>query len=139
MHQSLKSGGRFAFTTDNGVPVWPPVVNDCMSELFYPDFIGSLHCKRSVFLTRGQYQELAVSHGLIVTSMDEKEVPGIHIESVNDLIEFFFGLMHGELDRAAINDHGLQVCREKYEDSLRREAELYLKVMKVLHVVLTKP
>ena len=33
VHQSLKPGGRFAFTTDNGVPVWPPVVNDCMSEL----------------------------------------------------------------------------------------------------------
>ena len=139
VYQSLKSGGRFAFTTDNGVPVWPPVVNDCMSELFYPDFIGNLHCKRSVFLTRGQYQELAVSHGFVVTSMEDKEVPGIHIESVNDLIEFFFGLMHGELDRTAINKHVLQVCREKYEDSLRREAELYLKVMKVLHVVLTKP
>ena len=93
VYQSLKSGGRFAFTTDNGVPVWPPVVNDCMSELFYPDFIGNLHCKRSVFLTRGQYQELAVSHGFVVTSMEDKEEPGIQIESVNDLIEFFLGLM----------------------------------------------
>ena len=87
-------------------------------------------------------------HGFVVTSADvttnpwhveDKEVPVIHIQSVNDLIEFFFGLMHGELDRAAINKHVLQVCREKYEDTLRREVELYLKVMKVLHVVLTKP
>ena len=139
VYQSLKSGGRFAFTTADGVPVWPPVANDCMSELFYPDFIGNLHCKRNVFLTRGQYQELAVSHGFVVTSMDEKEVPGIHIQSVHDLIEFFFGLLQGELNQTAINKHVLQVCREKYEDTLRREVELYLNVMKVLHVVLTKP
>ena len=139
VYQNLKPGGRFAFTTANGVPVWPPVANDCMSELFYPDFIGNLHCKKNVFLTCGQFQDLAVSHGFVVTSMEDKDVPGIHIETVNDLVQFFFGLLQGELDRTAIDEHTIQVCREKYENNLRREAELYLKVMKVLHVVLTKP
>ena len=80
-----------------------------------------------------------MSHGFAVTSMEDKDVPGIHIETVNDLVDFFFGLLHGELDRTTIRTHALQMCRNKYEDNLRRQAEQYLKVMKVLHVILTKP
>lgn len=59
----------FAFTTANGTPVWPPVINDCMSELFWADFLGDLHCKRNTFLTCDQYWELVVSCGLVVTSI----------------------------------------------------------------------
>ena len=139
LHQSLKSGGRFAFTTFNGTHVWPPAVNDCVKELFGPDFIANLYHKRMTFLTCGQYQELAVSHGFVIASMEDREIPGVYIDSVNALIEFFFGLVHGELDRTAITEQALQSCRERYEEVLRSEAELHLKVMKVLHVVLTKP
>ena len=138
VYESLKSGGRFAFTTADGNPVWPPVASKCMDELVRPDFIGSLCRDRMYFLTCGQYQELAMSHGFIVTSMEDKDVPGFHIESVSDLVEFFFGLLHGELDQAAIDKQAQQTCREKYDDDLLREAELY-PTTKILHVVLTKP
>lgn len=98
-----------------------------------------LQCKRSLYLTCDQYRELALSHGFDVVSMEDKDVPGVHLENVDDLIEFFFGLLQGELDRTAISERALQVCREKYDDVVRSKAELYLKVMKELQVVITKP
>ena len=138
VYQSLKSGGTFAFITDNGNPVSPPVASKCMNELVCPDFIGKLCCERMFFLTSEQYQELAVFHGFVVTSMEDKDVPGFPIESVNDLIEFFFGLLHGEFDREAIGKEALQACREKYDAELLKEAEL-CPTARMLHVVLTKP
>ena len=139
VYENLKSGGRFAFSTANGTPVWPPVANDCMSELFWPDFITDLHCKRNTFLRCDQYEELAVSCGFEVTSMEDRDVAGVHVENVSDLIEFFFGLLQGDLDRTTISKQDLQVCSDKYNDIVRSEADCYLKVMKVLHVVFTKP
>ena len=139
VYQSLKSGGRFAFTTADGAPAaWPPVANKCVGELFGPNFLENLYHKRMYFLTCGQCQELATSHGYVVTSLEDKDVSGYDTGSVDDVIEFFFGMMHGELDRAAVSEHTVQTCREKYDDDLRREAALHLKT-RVLHVVLTKP
>ena len=138
VYESLKSGGRFAFTTADGNPVWPPVASNCMGELVCPDFISNLCRKRMFFVTCGQYQDLAVSHGFVVTSMEDKDVPGFHIENVSDLIEFFFGLLHGELDREAIGEQIIKDCKEKYDEDLRREAKLH-QTTRVLHVVVTKP
>ena len=138
--ETLKSGGRFAFTTANGTPlnVFPPAANDCMNELFGPDFIGKVFCKRMAFLTCDQYQELALSHGFTITNMEDKDVPGFLTGSVDNLIEFFFGLLHGELDHDAITEQALQSCKDKYEDDLQRQAKRH-QTVKMLHVVLTKP
>ena len=138
VYQSLKPGGRFAFTTADGGPSpLPPVTKDCVRELFGPNFFENLFGKRMHFLTCDQYQELAVSHGFAVTSMEDKDVSGYDTASVDELVEFFFGMMQGELDQTTIAEHTLQACREKYDADLRREAELHLKT-RVLHVVLTK-
>ena len=138
VYQSLKSGGRFAFTTGNGDPVWPPVARDCIAELFGPGYLEYIYSKRTFFLTCGQYQELAMSHGFIVTSMEDKDVSGICAKSVDDLIAFFFGVMHGELDRDAISEQTIKNCREEYDNDLYQEAELHL-TNRVLHAVLAKP
>ena len=71
VYQSLKPGGRFAFTTFNGILAFPPVAKDCVKELFGPDFPEHLYHRRLLFLTCDRYQELAVSHGFAVTSMEE--------------------------------------------------------------------
>ena len=136
--QNLKPGSRFAFTTADGAPAaWPPVANDCVKELFGPDFLENLYHKRMFFLACAQLKELAASHGFVVASMEDKDVLGYDTGSVDDIVEFFFGMMQGELDQAAITEKTLQACREKYDGDLHREAELHLKT-KVLHVVLTK-
>ena len=136
VYESLKPSGRFAFTTGDSTPEWPQAVNDCMSELFWPDVLDDLFCKRTTFPTCDQYRELAVSHGFVVTSIEAKDLPVYPIAGVNDVIDFFFGLLQGELDRAGISKQALQACRDKYDDALRCVAELRLKI---LHVVLTKP
>ena len=138
VYESLKSGGRFAFTTTNGDPVWPPVARNCVAELFGPGYFEYIHHERMYFLTCGQYQELAASHGFVVASMEDKDVPDLPTESVDDIIVFFFALMQGELDRDTISEETIKNCREKYDDDLYREAELHLK-FRLLHVVLTKP
>ena len=138
VYESLKSGGRFAFKTANGVPGWPPVASACASELFGPDFLDHLYYDRMLFLTSDQYQELATSHGFHVTSMGDKDVPNINIGSVNGIIDFLFGLLHGELDQETVSEQVVKSCKDKYEDDLHSEANLYPTV-KMLHVVLTKP
>ena len=142
VYENLKSGGRFAFTTGNGAPLYefPPSANHCMNELFGPDFIRKVFCKRMEFLTCDQYQELASSHGFDVTCMEVKDRPHVLglTWSVNNLVEYFFGLLHGELDREAINEEALQSCKDKYEDDLLREAKFH-QTVKMLHVVMTKP
>ena len=62
------------------------------------DYLEDLYCKKMLFWTRDQYQELAESHGFAVTSMEDKDLPGLRAESIDVLIAFFVGLMHGELD-----------------------------------------
>ena len=140
VYQSLKSGGRFAFTTTDGSPVhaWPPVATKCVGELFGPDHLEYVFEKRLSLFTRDQYQELAVSNGFVVTSMEDKDVSSLPIGSVDVLIAFFFGLLHGELDREAIGEQTIKDCKEKYDDDLREEAERH-QTTRVLHVVLTKP
>ena len=140
VYDNLKSGGRFAFITANGAPLnhLPPSANHCMNELFGPDFISKVLCKRMEFLTCDQYQELASSHGFDVTCMEDKDVPGYLTGTVNNLIEFFFALLHGELDREAISEGALKSCKDKYEDDLLREAKFH-QTVKLLHVVMTKP
>ena len=140
VYQSLKSGGRFAFTTGNGPPFYavPPVANKCVTELFGPHYLEYIYHKRMSYLSCGQYQELAVSHGFEVKSLEDKDVSGFPTESVDILIAFFFGVMHGELDQKAIGEQTINDCREKYDDNLRKEAELH-QTTRMLHVVLTKP
>ena len=101
----------------------------CLDYLYY---------KKMLLVTRGQYQKLAESHGFAVTSMEDKDVPGLCVDSVDVLIAFFVGLMRGELDLEAIGEQNIKNCREKYNDDLCREAE-HLQATLVLHVVLTKP
>ena len=139
VYQNLKPGGRFAFVTGNSAPEWPPAVNNCTAELFGTDFLHTIYHRNMTFLTCEQFQELAESHGFVVTYMEDKDVPGYYIGSVNDLIGFLFGLLHGELDREAISEETIQNCRNKYENDLYREAEAHLKTRNLLHVVLTKP
>lgn len=138
VYQSLKPGGRFAFTTANGVPALPPVVKSCVGELFGPDFLEHVFHKRMVYLTCDQYQELAVSHGFAVTSMEDRLLSSIPTESVAHLVNFFFGLLHGELDQEAISKEAIENCKEKYDSDLRKEAEHH-QTLKTLYVILTKP
>ena len=79
------------------------------------------------------YQELAQSHGFAVTSMEDRLVSSIPTGSVAHLVNFFFGLLHGELDQEAIEN-----CKEKYDSDLHKEAEHH-QTEKILHVILTKP
>ena len=79
-----------------------------------------------------------MSHGFAVTSMEDKDLPGLRVESIDVLIAFFVGLMHGELDLEAIGKQNIKNCREKYNDDLCREAE-HLQTTPELHLVLTKP
>ena len=136
VYESLKPSGRFALTTVAGPPVWPQAVKDCMSELFWPDVLDNIIGKRATFLTCDQYRELAVSCGFHITSMEVKDMFVCTINGVDDVLDFFFGLLQGDLDRTAISEQALQACRDKYEDALRCVAELR---RKILHVVLTKP
>ena len=135
-YESLKPSGRLAFTTGAGPPVWPQAVKDCLSELFWPDVLDSIIGKRTSFLTCDQYRELAVSYGFLVTSMEVKDMLAYTINGVDDVLDFFFGLLQGDLDRAAISEQALQACKDKYEDALCSVAELRLEI---LHVVLNKP
>ena len=45
-------------------------------------------------------------------------MPGYYIGSVNDLISFLFGLLHGELDQEAISEETIENCRDKYDNNL---------------------
>ena len=138
VYQSLKSRGRFAFTTPNGHPVWPSVAKNCVGELFGPDYLDYLYEKRMFLMTFGQYEELALSHGFVVMSMEIKEVPGLRTPSVDDLIAFFFGMMQGEMDQDAISKQTVKKCKEKYDEDLYKEAVLPPK-KRMLQVVLSKP
>ena len=138
MYQSLKPGGRFAFTTFNGVHAFPPVAKDCVKELFGPDFLEHFYHRRLLFLTCDQYQELAVSHGFAVTSMEEKLVSSIPTGSIAHLVNFFFGLLHGELDQETISKKATENCKEKYDSDLHKEME-HRQTEKILHAILTKP
>ena len=137
--ENLKPGGRFAFTTTDGTPIheFPPTANEVMNELFGLGFIGKIFGKKMTFLTCGQYREIASSHGLTVTSMEERKVPNYLTGTVDNLLDFFFGLLQGQLDREAVTEEALQSCRDKYEEDMRKELELH-QTLKLLLVVMTK-
>ena len=66
-------------------------------------------------------------------------MPWVKMRCVNDLVQFVFGALQGELNQDSITKEDLQVCRDKYEDELIKEAEVHISTRKVLYVVLSKP
>ena len=64
-----------------------------------------------------------MSHGFAVTSMEEKLVSSIPTGSIAHLLNFFFGLLHGELDQETISKKAIENCKEKYDSDLHKEME----------------
>lgn len=110
VYQNLKPGGKFAFTTGMG----PVFAKGVMDELLGEGVLDSLFPKNASFLSSAEYCNLAASIGFEVSSTEVKEVLWT-FEGVNAVIDYYFGLLQGDLDRASINPQTLEHCRDKYE------------------------
>ena len=105
-----------------------------MDELLGEGMLDSLFPKNASFLSSAEYCNLAASIGFEVSSTEVKEELWT-FEGVNAVIDYYFGLLQGDLDRASINPQTLEHCRDKYEEDLRTRAD----PQDMLHVVLVKP
>lgn len=130
VYQNLKPGGKFAFTTGMG----PVFAKGIMDELLGAGVLDSLFPTNASFLSSDEYCKLAVSVGFEVALTEVKEILWT-FESVNAIIDYYFGLLQGDLDRASINPQTLDHCRDKYDEDLRTQVD----PQDMLHVVLVKP
>ena len=130
IYQNLKPGGKFAFTTGKG----PVLAKGIMDKLLGAGVLDNLFPNTATFLSPAEYCTLATLVGFEVASTEVKEIPWT-FKSVNTVIDYYFGLLQGDLDHASINPQSLEYCRDKYDKDLSNRVDS----QDMLHVVLVKP
>ena len=130
VYQNLKPGGKFAFTTGKG----PVLAKGIMDELLGAGVLDNLFPNNATFLSPAEYNTLAALVGFEVASTEVKEILWT-FKSVDTVIDYYFGLLQGDLDHASINPQCLECCRDKYDKDLPN----WVDPQDMLHIVLVKP
>ena len=107
--ESLKPGGRFAFTTGDNF-TYPSILTDEILQRFDPQVyqatIGSTHWKPTAY-----YDELAKTTQFEVAFL-EAETSCLSHPNIEHFIDFWYGVFYGKFDKSSPL---LEVVRKKYK------------------------
>ena len=115
----LAPDGKFAFITENGQESlkFPPSTKKAFSELFSPDFVDKVIFTKWMFKNFEQYTELAKCHQFEILAA-KTVVREVFWKSVNNFIDFWVGVLPGEIDTSSINDENLEKFKLSFERQL---------------------
>ena len=134
VYDSLRPGGRFAFTTpDGGLPI-PAIGRKLFDKLIGPEFLYQMHNKVNIYLTADDYRSMASSTKFEVTSVTTENL-NPHWRNLDHYIDAMHGWFGGEFDPAQFDSVTLQQLKREYGDG----PVLLTDPIKKLEVVLTKP
>ena len=107
--RSLCPGGKFGFVTGEGL--LPPVLIN-LNYLMGPEK-GKAMVERFAMVPLEEYERLAASCGLEVT-FKEIRPRTFSFPNIDALVEFWFGVMQGDLDPTAIDEKTLEEFKQQY-------------------------
>ena len=113
LHENLRPGSQFAFSTSNGVLPIPEIGKKLFSKLVGPNFLHWMLHEKMVFWNATEYKTLASATGFGEVSM---AVWNVHPEwkNLDEYIDSMYGWFHGEFDPTQFDSDVLQELRRKY-------------------------
>ena len=113
VHENLRPGGHFAFTTANGIYPIPDIGRRLFNELVGPNFIDCMLKERMIFWNESQYNSLAIEVGFRQISMTL--LPDYPTwKNLDDYINSMYGWFKGEFDPAEFNQETFQEIKREY-------------------------
>ena len=113
IHENLRQGGCFAFTTANGVLPVPKVGGKIFNKLVSPNFLEWIRTEKLMFLEASKYESLATEIGFEQASMTL--VPTYpKWENLDEYIDSMHGWFQGEFDPAEFDQEVFQEIKREY-------------------------
>ena len=106
-YENLLPGGRFAFTTVNGVYPIPEIGKKFFNDLVGPDFLHQMRYEKMVFFNEAEYKALGSATGfeqISTTVWDHYP----EWKNLDDYVDSMHGWFHGEFDPAQFDKDVLQ-------------------------------
>ena len=133
VHQNLRPGGRFAFSTADGDLPVPLIGKKLFDELVSPDFLRSMIHGKMIFLNAQEYETIASATGFGRVSMNVQNTE-LEWKTLDDYIDSMLGWFQGEFDPAKFNTDKLgRIKQECGDGSIKSDP------VRSLTVILTKP
>ena len=112
VHNHLRPGGCFAFTTFDGPQTFPPIAQKVFN-LIGPDFYHKMLCEKQTFLAASEYQRLASEVGFSQITIEVEDTVS-EWKNLHVFIDVMYGTFHGEFDPAEIDSDALGKLKEDY-------------------------
>ncbi len=134
VHENLHPGGRFAFTTADGVLPVPEIGKEVFNKLVGPNFLDRIFKEKLMHLEACEYESLATAAGFIQTSTTiQPDYPKWN--NLDQYIDAMYGWFQGEFDPAKFDQEKFQEIKRKYGNGPVTPSE----PINHLHAVVTKP
>ena len=133
IYNSLRVGGRFAYTTPNGFFPHPAIGVKLFDELVRPNFLHEMFHEKMILLNSSEYRSIATAAGFKEMSATVKTVD-LQWSSLDSYIDSMYGWFQGEFDPKQFDKDKLEAIKLKHGDGPVVAPEPHRR----LYVVLTK-
>ena len=133
VHDCLRSGGRFAFTTPDGSLPIPAIGRKLFDKLLGPQFLYRMHNEVKTYLTADVYRSMSSLTGFEITSVETENLRP-QWRNLDHYITAMHGWFGGEFDPAQFDSDALQQLKSEYGDG----PVVQMDPIKKLEIVLTK-
>ena len=133
VHDNLRKGGRFAFTTPDGYFPTPPTGKRLFDELVRPNFLHEMFHEKMILLNEEEYKRLAMDVGFTDMSSFVNEVK-LQWNNIDSYVEAMHGWFQGEFDPSEFDMVKLNKLKKEIGDSLVVAFEPHRR----LYAILTK-
>ena len=134
IHENLRPGGCFAFTTANGALPVPEVGKKAFYKLVSPNFLDWIRTKKLMFLEVSKYESLATDVGFKQVSMTL--VPTYpKWDNLEKYLDSMHGWFQGEFDPAEFDQEAFQKIKNEYGPGPVTQSE----PLQIIYAILAKP
>ena len=119
VYDNLRPGGSFAFSTNNGNHEILPVTKR-LFDLVLPSvrFLEDIYWKNYHLVKTDVYEELQKSTAF-VSHVAEIEPMYAYCENADECIDWFFGVLQGDMDLSSLDQQALQAFKKDHDEEVR--------------------
>ena len=134
VHNNLRPGGQFAFSTPDGSLPVPKIGQKLFDKLLGPNFLIWMLQEKEIYLSASDYEILASRTGLELSTLQTRNI-NMAWKSLDDYIDAMHGWFQGEFDPSQFDKDELEEFKIKYGDGPVVQEQPIVQ----LYIVLTKP
>ncbi len=134
IHENLRPGGYFAFTTSDGYLPVAKIGENVFNKMVGPNFLDWLFKEKLVQFKASEYESLATDVGFKQSSMTLVQ-NNPKWDNLDEYIDAMFGWFQGEFDPAEFDQEAFQELKRQYGPGPVTLPE----PIQVIYAILTKP